>query len=94
MTFTGIRDTSDLYLADDKQLVSLGYIKYVNYNKTNLLANENLTYGYELVPYNYDFYKCFSSIIFFHKDGVIINQTESIILMLKRVMNFIQLLLQ
>lgn len=77
MTFTGIRDTSDLYLADDKQLVSLGYIKYVDYNKTNLSANENLTYGYELVPYNYDFYRCFSSIIFFHKDGVIINQTES-----------------
>lgn len=72
-TYTAVSSDSDLYLSDNKKLVSLGYIKYVNYAD----AGYSNTYGYEDVPYNYDFYRCFDSIIFFRNSGVIINQTES-----------------
>ena len=66
-------DNIDLYLSDTKKLVSLGYTKFVNYTNDNY----DNTYGDEDVPYNYDFYRCFSSIIFFKSSGIIINQTES-----------------
>ena len=66
-------DGIDLYLSDTKKLVSLGYTKFVNYTNDNYDNN----YGDEDVPYNYDFYRCFSSIIFFKSSGIIINQTES-----------------
>lgn len=72
-TYTGLNDNNDLYLSDNKKLISLGYIKYVNYNGPYY----NNTYGNENVPYNYDFYRCFDSIIFFKASGVIINQTDS-----------------
>ena len=72
-SYTAISNDSDLYLSDNKKLVSLGYIKYINYAD----AGYSNTYGYEDVPYNYDFYRCFDSIIFFRNSGVIINQTES-----------------
>lgn len=69
--FTAINKDTDLYLSDNKKLVSLGYIKYyTNPNTTN-------TYGYEEALYNYDFYRCYSSIPFFRGCGIIINQTES-----------------
>lgn len=72
--FTAIDNKNyDLYLSDDKKLISLGYIKYINYSS----AEYSNTYGYEDVPYNYDFYRCFSSIIFFAGCGILINQTES-----------------
>ena len=74
-SFTGISQDKNLYLADDKKLVSLGYIKYIDYNN-NVGSNPVYTYGDDDVLYNYDFYRCYSSIIFFDKQGVIINQTS------------------
>lgn len=72
-SFIGINSSTNLYLSDNKKLVSLGYIKYQNY----ISASASYTYGYDNVVYNYDFYKCFSSIVFTRGSGVIINQTES-----------------
>lgn len=69
-TFTAVSNNTDIYLSDTKKLVSLGYIKYVKY------SDEDFTYGFEDVPYNYDFYRCFSTIIFFAKSGIIVNQTS------------------
>ena len=74
-SYTAISNIYDLYLADDKKLISLGYIKYVTEDIRYDTPIYN--YGIEDVPYNYDFYRCFSSIIFFKSSGVIINQTES-----------------
>ena len=72
-TFTAINNNYDIYLSDNKKLISLGYIKYENYKPDT--PAYSFTYGYEDVPYNYDFYRCFSSIIYFDKSGVIVNQT-------------------
>ena len=69
-TFTAVSNNTDIYLSDTKKLISLGYIKYVNY------SDNDFTYGFEDVPYNYDFYRCFSSIIFFARSGIIVNQTS------------------
>ena len=74
-TYTAINKQLDIYLSDTKKLVSLGYTKFQNYNKENPEALYN--YGFEDIPYNYDFYRCFSSIMFFRGSGVIINQTTS-----------------
>ena len=74
-TFTAISNANDLYLSDNKKLISLGYIEYQTYKPET--PNYSFTYGYKDVPYNYDFYRCFDSIIFFRNSGVIINQTES-----------------
>ena len=74
-SYTAISNIYDLYLSDNKKLISLGYIKYVTENVRYDVPLYN--YGIEDVPYNYDFYRCFSSIIFFKSSGVIINQTES-----------------
>ena len=73
ISFTAISKSRNLYLSDDKKLISLGYIKYVNY--VNDQASND--YGREDVPYNYDFYRCFSSLIYFKSSGIIINQTNS-----------------
>lgn len=72
-SYTAIHDTTDLYLSDNKKLVSLGYTKFVDYKDDTTVY----VYGEEVVPYNYDFYRCFSSVIFFKSCGIIINQTES-----------------
>ena len=72
-TFIGISDSNNIYLSDNKKLISLGYIEYQDYIADNVLY----TYGYRDVLYNYDFYKCFSSIVFVRGSGVIINQTDS-----------------
>lgn len=72
---SAISDDRNLYLSDDKKLVSLGYIKYINYDKNN--PDASYLYGDDEALYNYDFYRCYSSIIFFTKFGVIINNTES-----------------
>lgn len=75
-SFIAIDDSNNnLYLSDTKKLISLGYIKYESYDELN--PDNAYTYGYEDVLYNYDFYKCFSSIPFARGSGVIINQTES-----------------
>lgn len=74
-TFTAVSNANDLYLSDNKKLVSLGYIEYQTYKPET--PNYSFTYGYKDVPYNYDFYRCFNSIIFFRNTGIIINQTES-----------------
>lgn len=74
-TYTAITNANDLYLSDNKKLVSLGFIEYQTYKPD--VPNYSFTYGYKNVPYNYDFYRCFNSIIFFRNTGVIINQTES-----------------
>lgn len=74
-TYTAISNANDLYLSDNKKLVSLGFIEYQTYKPST--PNYSFTYGYKNVPYNYDFYRCFNSIIFFRNTGVIINQTES-----------------
>lgn len=72
--FTAVDNKNyNLYLSDNKKLVSLGYIKYINYDN----AQYSNTYGYEDVPYNYDFYRCFSSIVFFAGCGILVNQTDS-----------------
>ena len=73
ISFTAISKSRNLYLSDDKKLISLGYIKYVKY--VNNQANND--YGREDVPYNYDFYRCFSSLVYFKNDGIVINQTNS-----------------
>ena len=71
LKFTAISEDTNLYLSDNKKLVSLGYIKYYDtINTTN-------SYGVENVLYNYDFYICLSSIPFFRGCGIIVNQTES-----------------
>lgn len=72
-SFTAINNNYNIYLSDDKKLISLGYIEYQNYKPET--PNYTFTYGYKDVPYNYDFYRCFSSIIFFDKSGIIVNQT-------------------
>lgn len=74
-TYTAISGIFDLYLSDNKKLISLGYIKYLDGDVRYDVPIYN--YGFEDALYNYDFYKCFSSIIFFRRTGVIINQTES-----------------
>lgn len=71
LKFTAISEDTNLYLSDNKKLVSLGYIKYYN------VANTTDFYGVEDVLYNYDFYICLSSIPFFRGCGIIVNQTES-----------------
>ena len=71
-TYTAYSDNLNLYLSKNKKLVSLGYVKYMPSKEAS-----DCTYGYENVPYNYDFYKCFSSIIFFSEDGVIVNSATS-----------------
>lgn len=75
ISYTLINNDLNIYLNDDKKLVSLGYIKYQNYNEE--LPNQEYNYGFEDVLYNYDFYRCYSSIIFFKGCGIIINQTDS-----------------
>ena len=71
-TVTAFSNNYNIYLNKNKKLVSLGYIKYMPSEESS-----DCTYGYEDVPYNYDFYKCFSSIIFFDRDGVITNSANS-----------------
>ena len=71
-TVTAFSNNRNIYLNENKKLVSLGYIKYMPSEESS-----DCTYGYEDVPYNYDFYKCFSSIIFFNTDGVITNSANS-----------------
>lgn len=71
--YLGISENKNLYLSKNKKLISLGYIKYQNYED----ENTNYNYGYEDVIYNYDFYRCYSSIVFFDNRGVIINETGS-----------------
>ena len=73
-SFTAINnDYENLYLSDNKKLISLGYIEYQTYRPN--MPEYKFTYGYKDVPYNYDFYRCFSSIIYFAKSGIIVNQT-------------------
>lgn len=71
ISFTAVSKSRNLYLSDDKKLISLGYIKYVTY--VNDQASND--YGKEDVPYNYDFYRCFSSLIYFKNCGIVVNQT-------------------
>ena len=71
-TVTAFSNNYNIYLNKNKKLVSLGYIKYMPSEESS-----DCTYGYEDVPYNYDFYKCFSSIIFFDRDGIITNSANS-----------------
>lgn len=71
--YLAINNNKNLYLSKNKKLISLGYVKYQNYENNS----KTYTYGYEDVIYNYDFYRCYSSILFFDNRGVIINETES-----------------
>lgn len=73
-SFTAINNNYNIYLSDNKKLISLGYIEYQTYNPA--APNNTYRYGYKDVPYNYDFYRCFSSIIFFAPNGIIVNQTS------------------
>lgn len=75
ISYTLINNDLNIYLSDIKKLVSLGFVKYQQYNSES--PNATYNYGFEDVPYNYDFYRCFSSIVFFKGNGIIINQTES-----------------
>lgn len=72
-SFLAVTNDFNLYLAKDKKLISLGYIKYINYQN----EYTTYTYGEENVIYNYDFYRCFSSIYWFRYGGIIVNTTES-----------------
>lgn len=74
-TYTALSEQYDLYLSDNKKLISLGYIEYQSYYPG--APDYSFSYGFANVPYNYDFYRCFNSIIFFNAAGVIINQTDS-----------------
>lgn len=55
----------DIYLKKSKELISLGYIKYVDY-----VAGETYNYGYEKYNYNYDYYKVSNNIYDFSRYGV------------------------
>ena len=72
-TFIGVSNNYNIYLSKTKKLVSLGYIKYQDYQD----AETTYKYGVEDVPYNYDFYRCYSSIYSFAKEGIIINQADT-----------------
>lgn len=72
-TFLAINNNPSIYLSKTKKLISLGYIKYQNYEDNSTLYS----YGVEDVPYNYDFYRCYSSIYSFDRSGIIINTTDS-----------------
>lgn len=74
-SFIGLDTNVNIYLSEDKKLVSLGYIKYAKYDESN--PDKIFDYGYEEVPYNYDFYRCYSSIYWFRYGGIIINETEA-----------------
>ena len=71
--YLGISNNKNVYLSKNKKLISLGYTKFQQYETDDL----EYSYGYEDVIYNYDFYRCYSSIIFFDKKGIVINETES-----------------
>ena len=70
--YLALSDDKNLYLTRTKKLISLGYIKYINYEN----ENNTYTYGEENVIYNYDFYNCFSSIYYFNRIGIIISETD------------------
>lgn len=72
-TFLAISNDTNIYLSKTKKLVSLGYIQYQKFENINM----SYYYGKEKVPYNYDFYRCFSSLYAFAKPGIIINTVES-----------------
>ena len=68
----GLFITDNLYLNENKELISLGLIKYYNDDETNN------TYGYDDYPYNYDYYKSNASVYAFHNRGVVFDEVESI----------------
>lgn len=55
----------DLYIKKSKELISLGYIKYVDY-----AADGSYDYGYESYNYNYDYYKVSNQIFDLNRRGV------------------------
>lgn len=71
--YLGISNNKNIYLSKNKKLISLGYTKFQNYENDDT----TYTYGYEDIIYNYDFYRCYSSILFFYNKGIIINETTS-----------------
>ena len=71
--YLGISNNKNIYFSKNKKLISLGYTKFQNYENDNT----TYTYGYEDIIYNYDFYRCYSSILFFYNKGIIINETTS-----------------
>lgn len=68
----GLSITDNIYLNENKELISLGLIKYY-YDDI-----ENNQYGYEDYPYDYDYYKCNGSLYAFNKRGVVYDEVESI----------------
>lgn len=57
--------TDDIYLKQNKELISLGYIKYVDY-----APGKVYNYGYEQYNYNYDYYKVDNMIYDMNRRGV------------------------
>lgn len=71
--YLAISNNKNIYLSKNKKLISLGYTKFQNYENDD----STYTYGYEDLIYNFDFYRCYSSILFFDNRGIIINETTS-----------------
>lgn len=68
----GLAITDNLYLNKNKELISLGMIKYYNDKITNN------TYGYDDYPYNYDYYKSSGSVYAYDKRGIVFNEVEAV----------------
>lgn len=64
--------TDNLYMSENKDLIPLGYIKFIN--KSEPIYN----YGYEEYKYNYNYYLMLANVFAFNRNGVYYDTTDPI----------------
>lgn len=64
--------SDNLYMSENKDLIPLGYIKYVN------STGDNYNYGYENYIYNYNYYFMTACVYAFNRNGVYYDTTDPI----------------
>lgn len=67
---------NSIYLNDNKDLISLGFVKFVDYSPTN--PDKTYDYGYEPYPFNWDYYMNQDPLFSFNKAGVVYDEVNPV----------------